>query len=575
MAQQFLESVTEGPNSSNNSLVDTYYVAVGRQDAYSAADGGIGSSDASPPSPNTSDMILDTLWYNNLISGKKISAGDISLGVKRFDWISGTVYSEYDSTNANNFIEFSGVNANNVNNFYVLTDDDNVYKVISNNGRANSTVKPTSTATTGTFSTADGYRWKYLYTLSATQKNKFLSSSVMPVADSTGAGTQRTIENNAVDGTIDHINVIDVGTGYDGHANCTIASYNSTSKTAVLAGSAVNTIIDDLYKDASLYVASGAGSGQIEKITAYDSATKTVTLRNAFSTPLDATSTAVISPSVRITTQDNPSVVAKAFSSVAGTGNTISSITMVNVGKGYNRADVRIFGKLNANNDSIIGENAKARALISNKGGHGHSAVRELGADKVIINAQLTGIETGQVPVGTQFRNVILLKNPVFANTRISVEGDLESNSTITTQNAASVASPNTFIQFTTRMDITTSDPSGRVFPINDIIRGQSTNAVGRVVTANTTRVVVNYVDGTGDNKATTVTLGSHSRKTSRFAAGETLESNTISGLSATVNNVTHPDVINRLGEVLYIQTIKPITRLPDQTEDFKIVLDF
>lgn len=575
MAQQFLESVTEGPNSSNNSLVDTYYVAVGRQDAYSAADGGIGSSDASPPSPNTSDMILDTLWYNNLISGKKVAAGDISLGVKRFDWISGTVYSEYDSTNANNFIEFSGVNANNVNNFYVLTDDDNVYKVISNNGKANSTVKPTSTATTGTFSTADGYRWKYLFTLSATQKNKFLSSSVMPVADSTGAGTQRTIENNAVDGTIDHINVIDVGTGYDGHANCTIASYNSTSKTAVLAGSAVNTIIDDLYKDASLYVASGAGSGQIEKITAYDSATKTVTLRNAFSTPLDATSTVVISPSVRITTQDNPSVVAKAFSSVAGTGNTISSITMVNVGKGYNRADVRIFGKLNANNDSIIGENAKARALISNKGGHGHSAVRELGADKVIINAQLTGVETGQVPVGTQFRNVILLKNPVFTDARISVKGNLESNSTITTQNAASVASPNTFIQFTTRMDITTSDPSGRVFPINDIIRGQSTNAVGRVVTANTTRVVVNYVDGTGDNKATTVTLGSHSRKTSRFATGETLESNTISGLSATVNNVTHPDVINRLGEVLYIQTIKPITRLPDQTEDFKIVLDF
>ena len=51
--------------------------------------------------------------------------------------------------------------------------------------------------------------------------------------------------------------------------------------------------------------------------------------------------------------------------------------------------------------------------------------------------------------------------------------------------------------------------------------------------------------------------------------------SNTISGLSATVNDVTHPDVINRLGEVLYVQTIKPITRLPDQTEDFKIVLDF
>ena len=569
MAQQFLESVTEGPSSSNNSLVDTYYVAVGRQNSYNSQDGG---SDAAPPSPDTSDLILDTLWFKNLISGKKIGSGDVSLGVKRIDWVSGTQYAQYDSLNANNFIEAS---ANNVNNFYVLTDDDNVYKVISNNKSANSIIKPTSTATTGTFSTSDGYRWKYLFTLSATQKSKFLSSTVMPVADSTGAGTQRTIENNAVDGTIDHIQVTNVGTGYDGHANCTVSSYNTTTKAVVLTGSEVNNSINDLYKDASLYVSAGTGAGQIEKIISYNASTKTATLRNAFSTALDTTSTVVISPSVRITSLDNPSIVAKAFSSVSGTGNTISDITMVNVGKGYNRAEVNIFGKLNANNVSIIGENATGRALVSNKGGHGHSVVRELGADKVIINAQLTGTQTGQIPVGTQFRNVLLLKNPVFANTRLSVEGNVEGNSQIKTQNAASVALPNTFIQFTTRLAITTSDPSNRTFPINDIIRGQSTNATGRVVSANTTRVVVNYVEGAGDNKATTVTLGSHSFITSRFAAGETVESNTISGLSATVNDVTHPDVINRLGEVLYVQTIKPITRLPDQTEDFKIVLDF
>ena len=574
MAQQFLESVTEGPSSSNTSLVDTYYVAIGRQNAYSTNDGGIDVSDASPPSPNTADVYLDTLWFNNLISGKKIGSSDISLGVKRIDWVTGTQYAQYDSTNANNFFEATGVNANNVNNFYVLTDEDNVYKVISNNKNANSTIKPTSTATTGTFSTSDGYRWKYLFTLSATQKSKFLSSSVMPVADATIAGTQKTIQDNAIDGTIDHIQVIDVGTGYDGHANCTISSYDSVAKTAVIQGSEVNTTTDDIYKDASLYIASGAGSGQLEKITAYNSSTKTLTLRNAFDTDIDATSSVVISPSVRITTPDNPTTTALAFSSVSGTGNTVTGITMVNVGKGYNRADVRIFGKLNANNDSIIGENARARAFVSNKGGHGRSVVRELGADKVIINAQFTGSETGQVATGTQFRNVALLKNPVFANTRLSVEGNVEGNSQITTQNAASVASPNTFVQFSTRLAITTSDPSNRTFPINDLVRGQSSNALARVVTANTSRVVLNYVDGTGTG-ATTVTLGEHSFKTSRFASGETIESNTISGLSATVNDVTHPDVINRLGEVLYVQTIKPITRLTDQTEDFKIVLDF
>ena len=66
-----------------------------------------------------------------------------------------------------------------------MTDDFNVYKCLDNNSDAASTVKPTGTSTS-ILSTGDGYKWKYMYTLSASQQTNFLSTDFMAVAtDST------------------------------------------------------------------------------------------------------------------------------------------------------------------------------------------------------------------------------------------------------------------------------------------------------------------------------------------------------------------------------------------------------
>ena len=47
----------------------------------------------------------------------------------------------------------------------------NVYKCLDNNGNAASTVEPTGTSSS-ILTTGDGYKWKYMYTLSATQQDK-------------------------------------------------------------------------------------------------------------------------------------------------------------------------------------------------------------------------------------------------------------------------------------------------------------------------------------------------------------------------------------------------------------------
>lgn len=67
--------------------------------------------------------------------------------------------------------------------FYVLTDDFNVYVCLDNNGGAISTVKPYGTSSTPVLLN-DGYIWKYLFTLPLALRAKFLTTQYMPVATS-------------------------------------------------------------------------------------------------------------------------------------------------------------------------------------------------------------------------------------------------------------------------------------------------------------------------------------------------------------------------------------------------------
>jgi len=90
--------------------------------------------------------------------------------------------------------------------FYVITEDFNVYKCLDNNNNKSSTAKPLGTATTP-ITTADGYVWKFMYTVPINLRNKFLSESQMPVVS---ALTNQFYSNGAMDTII----INNKGTGY-------------------------------------------------------------------------------------------------------------------------------------------------------------------------------------------------------------------------------------------------------------------------------------------------------------------------------------------------------------------------
>jgi len=91
-------------------------------------------------------------------------------------------------------------------NYYVLTEDFNVYKCLDNNNNSVSTSKPLGTSTSP-ITTADGYVWKFMYNVPINLRSKFLSEDQMPVVS---ALSNQFYSNGAMDSII----INNKGTGY-------------------------------------------------------------------------------------------------------------------------------------------------------------------------------------------------------------------------------------------------------------------------------------------------------------------------------------------------------------------------
>lgn len=165
---------------------------------------------------NVVDSRVDRLnFYNDIIGGKKISSSDTTKVARRIDWTSGEIYDYYDDLDDLGF-GLSKVNSSTPPRFYVITDTLDVYKCLDNNNGVASTTKPTGQLTTS-FVTADGYRWKYMYTVTTAQKDNYMTPHWFPIQtlDVVDGSSQWATQVAAVDGSIEHIVVTDGGTTYN------------------------------------------------------------------------------------------------------------------------------------------------------------------------------------------------------------------------------------------------------------------------------------------------------------------------------------------------------------------------
>jgi len=240
-AQQFAEAFSEASNT-------IMYLFIGKNTTF--------PNDNSPPTPVNSTANIEYTPWRDMYAAKRITTSDVTHAIERYDWTSGTVYDQYDDQDTDLLED----------DFYAMTDEYNVYKCLFNAGATASTTKPTGVSTSP-FTTADGYIWKYMYTVTTAKALKFLTNDYIPVQTLTSDGgeDQWDVQTAAVDGGIHVIKVTAGGSGYatapavtitgDGTgatANSTITANVVTAVTITAAGTG--------YTRASVSFASGAAA---------------------------------------------------------------------------------------------------------------------------------------------------------------------------------------------------------------------------------------------------------------------------------------------------------------------------
>ena len=213
-AEQFVESFSE-------TSAETYYLFIGRAHSWASDVDAQGNTiaegtDASPPTPND-DVTSEFYNYDDMLGAKLIASTDVSRVIPRRNWTTGTTYDMYEHNIGSGNAAASGATNLFDSSYVVMNGSFAVYKVIENDGATASTVEPTSTSNS-IFSTSDGYRWKYMYSLTSAETLNFMSTDFIHTS------TDSTVSAAAVNGALDTILVVAGGSSYNVSSGTTITA---------------------------------------------------------------------------------------------------------------------------------------------------------------------------------------------------------------------------------------------------------------------------------------------------------------------------------------------------------------
>lgn len=584
-AEAFIEDATIASGDFNDDTSTTkqstiLYVGIGRTEDW--------SNEPNPDVVQDNAQGLNYQTHREMFGAKKVGTNDICSVTTRHNWVSGTVYSMWRDTDQDMYDRA----------YYVLTDQLNVYVCLFNNKGVTSTVKPTGFSTLA-FETSDGYVWKYLYTIPLGLANKFLTTSYMPVRKLTAAdGTaevdrQLLVQNAAVNGSIEIVETVNIGSGYQTVANGAVSAGGTFSLTLSSAAATGASTIDNFYNGSSVYVSDGTGSGQLRRIIDYVGSTRTLTVNTAFATVCNTDSRVVISPTLTIVGDGSG---AKAYCTVDTGVGSISGISVISRGSAFTTAK----GYITAN--SIHGTGASANVIMTVPGGHGKNPVRELSSDKVMINVQLDdnlGVSVngrGYIPSNTEFRSITVFKDPM-----LKVDA---SNAPIAVEKVANTSNAPSTLRMSTKLKVAYSQMSGstplNAFTVNDVITNKrlldkaksgalefvtdlssavrNTNGLLNATRgANATVTFIRDAEDETDNSIYSVYINNVESYNgyAAFIDNDVILKSTGETEIATISNVQGPEANTYSGEILYTEHVQAVLRDPDQVEDIKIILDF
>ena len=252
----------------------------------------------------------------------------------------------------------------------------------------------------------------------------------------------------------------------------------------------------------------------------------------------------------------------------AGTDTTIHS-----AGAGYTFATVNlgsdyIFSDSSLSSSTTLGSGTggEVTVIIGPKGGHGFTAIDELGGHYVMTATTITEAEGDDFSVANDFREVGLVVNPnAFGTSTVA---------------SATTARQTYAVKFAT---------ASGTFDVDEKISQASTGAIGKVVEYDSSNKILYYqqerfgdygtnsttgafVAFSGANLITGSTSGATGTPQSTGSETVTLANNNTAIFTAGYAN---PELDPDSGDIVYIENRKPIQRASDQTEDIKLIIEF
>ena len=409
-------------------------------------------------------------FYRTCTALKKITSEDVSFLVEKNPWQQNTVYQPYRHDQE---MFLPGKK------FYIYNPENRcVYKCIENDAfgvsagsgitEGGSQYAPFSTSTE-IIDTQDGYKWKLIYQVGATDELKFSVNgrtdldSFIPVkyinydpdtADDAG-NLHKSVQDAAVNGSLSSIyvnpfykNIFSFDRNFTVVGD-TAAIYLESDVAVGATNVRVNYFYGDnnssanSLRDMLFYVISGPGSGQARPIK---SSTKVSSSGvNYFDLNIDALDVGLsgfdgdgsesskinILPYIKIfgdgesndPTNTNYSTLEKALALPKFDSNEIlKSTDLLDIGKNYTYASASIPKGLTSTSSSFTSVPEDLLSVsLSPFGGHGSNAITELGASRIVIKTKFTGNENNKLNPTNDFRQIAIIKNPLLAKSKVRI----------------------------------------------------------------------------------------------------------------------------------------------------------
>ena len=526
---QSLKSAEQYIEGFSGDSPEIQYIFIGNSIAY--------SNEASVPSIVES-VSQNDLAFDNMIAAKRVRASDVNLVIPRVNWEANKKYRQFDGQIS---IEDSitGNTSQNLKPMYVMNSAKNVYKCLSNNESALSTVEPTGDYTTSSGiirKDSDGYIWKYMYNVRA--ENKFLNATHMPVPTRNNQSSEvDTVFNlspaGVVNGELTTVIMTNGGSGYRNFSNVKVLSFGSANTILEVTSSFLSNVGNLAVSGvaAANMSISGTGIADDTVVSSVDNLNNRITISKETTDSGGGDLNSLTISTRVIIDGDGAGALASALPNSTG---AIVSCNVTTIGTNYEKANARIFG---------TGTNANTRVLLAPKFGHAFNLAKDLVANSAMVTTKIGDIDStegGLIPTSITFRQIGLLRNPF----------KFGESTALTNSTANDVIKQVTTLSLSAGPDYTQGEVA---FQGASVTNFTASARVHRVVTASQ----IELIDVHGS-----------------ILPGVTLIGND-SGTSRTVTAITNPEFEPHSADMLHVENILPVTRVDGQAEDVRLILQF